>query len=106
MIRVAAGSGSRCFPLYLSGALMAAPGEQPAACRRRNSPAGQGGPALRVRGRLGGRRVVLVSPRTTVFHETLNFRFADDHDLEMACFPFNVADSAGTISAMMRDLLR
>ena len=49
---------------------------------------------------------VLVYPRTTVFHETLNFRFADDHDLEMACFPFNVADSAGTISAMMRDLLR
>ena len=56
--------------------------------------------------RYGCRRVVLVYPRTTVFHETLNFRFADDHDLEMACFPFNVADSAGTISAMMRDLLR
>ena len=37
-----------------------------------------------------------------MFHETLNFRFADDHDLEMACFPFNVADSAETISAMMR----
>ena len=54
----------------------------------------------------GGRCVVLVYPRTTVFHETLNFRFADDHDLEMACFPFNVADPAGTISAMMRDLLR
>ncbi len=56
--------------------------------------------------RYGCRRVVLVYPRTTVFHETLNFRFADDHDLEMACFPFNVADSAETISAMMRDLLR
>ena len=41
-----------------------------------------------------------------MFHETLNVRFADDHDLEMACVPFNVADSAGTISAMMRDLLR
>ena len=56
--------------------------------------------------RYGCRRVVLVYPRTTVFHETLNVRFADDHDLEMACVPFNVADSAGTISAMMRNLLR
>ena len=36
----------------------------------------------------------------------LKFRFVDDHDLEMACFPFNVADSAGTVGAMMRDLLR
>ena len=53
----------------------------------------------------GCRRVVLVYPRTAAFHETLNFRFVDDHDLEMACFPFNVADSAGTIGAMMRDLL-
>ena len=56
--------------------------------------------------RYGCRRVVLVYPRSTAFHETLNFRFADDHDLEMACFPFNVADSAGTVDAMMRDLLR
>ena len=56
--------------------------------------------------RYGCRRVVLVYPRTPAFHETLKFRFVDDHDLEMACFPFNVADSAGTVGAMMRDLLR
>ena len=56
--------------------------------------------------RYGCRRVVLVYPRTTAFHEPLIFRFLDDLDLEMACFPFNVADSAGTIRTMMRDLLR
>ena len=56
--------------------------------------------------RYGCRRVVLVYPRTTAFHETLHFRFVDDQSLEMACFPFNVADSAGTVGAMMRDLLR
>ncbi len=55
--------------------------------------------------RYGCRRVMLVYPRTTVFHETLRFRFVDDHDLELACFPFNVADAAGTIGKMMRDLL-
>ena len=43
---------------------------------------------------------------TTAFRETLNFRFVDDLDLEMACYPFNVADSAGTVDEMMRDLLR
>ena len=56
--------------------------------------------------RYGCRRVVLVYPRTTAFRETLIFRFVDDYDLEMACLPFNVADSAGTVGAMMRDLLR
>ena len=56
--------------------------------------------------RYGCRRVVLVYPKTTAFHETHNFRFVDDHDLEMACFPFNVTDSAGTVGAMMQDLLR
>ena len=56
--------------------------------------------------RYGCRRVVLVYPRTTAFQETLRFRFVDDHDLELACFPFNVTDSAGTVGAMMRDLLR
>ena len=55
--------------------------------------------------RYGCRRVVLVYPRTTAFHETLRFRFVDDRDLEMACFPFDVADSAGAVGAMMRDLL-
>ena len=56
--------------------------------------------------RYGCRRVVLVYPRTTAFHEPLIFRFVDDLDLEMACFPFNVADPAGTVRTMMRDLLR
>ena len=56
--------------------------------------------------RYGCRRVVLVYPRTSAFHETLRFRFVDDGDLELACFPFDVADSAGTVDALMRDLLR
>ncbi len=54
--------------------------------------------------RYGCRRVVLVYPRTTAFRETLHFRFVEDHDLEMVCFPFNVADSAGAVGAMMREL--
>ena len=56
--------------------------------------------------RYGCRRVVLVYPRTTAFHETLIFRFVDDYNLEMACFPFDVADTRGTVGAMTRDLLR
>ena len=56
--------------------------------------------------RYGCRRVVLVYPRTTAFHEPLTFRFVDAVDLEMACFPFHVADSAGTVRKMVRDLLR
>ncbi|MXY22918.1 MAG: hypothetical protein F4Y45_00120 [Acidobacteria bacterium] len=51
-------------------------------------------------------RVVLLYPRTTEFHHPLIFRFPDDLDLEMACFPFNVADPAGAVGALMRDLLR
>ena len=51
------------------------------------------------------RRVVLIYPRTTAFREAPVFRFVDDR-LEMACFPFNVADSDGTVAAMMQDLLR
>ena len=47
----------------------------------------------------------LVYPRTTAFRETINFRFVDDPDLEMACYPFDVDDSAGTVDAMMRGLL-
>ncbi|MDD9988694.1 MAG: McrC family protein [Spirochaetaceae bacterium] len=54
--------------------------------------------------RYGCRRVVLVYPRTKAFRETLLFRFADGGDLEMACFPFNVADPAGTVGALMREL--
>ena len=54
--------------------------------------------------RYGCRRVVLVYPRTTAFRETIVFRFVDDHDLEMACFPFDVEDSAATVGTMMREL--
>ena len=54
--------------------------------------------------RYGCRRVVLVYPRTKAFRETLVFRFVDGGDLEMACFPFNVADPAGTVRALMREL--
>ena len=44
-------------------------------------------------------------PRTTVFRETLIFRFVNDPDLEMA-FPFDVDDSSGTVGVMMRELPR
>ena len=54
--------------------------------------------------RYGCRRVVLVYPRTEAFRETLVFRFVDGGDLEMACFPFNVADPAGAVDALMREL--
>ena len=54
--------------------------------------------------RYGCRRVVLVYPRTTAFCETLHFRFVEDHGLKMTCFPFNVADSANAVGAMMREL--
>ena len=54
--------------------------------------------------RYGCRRVVLVYPRTKAFRETLVFRFVDGGDLEMACFPFNVADPAGTVGALTREL--
>ena len=56
--------------------------------------------------RYGCRRVVLAYPRTTVFRETLMFRFVDAPDLELACFPFDVDDVSGTVGAMMRDLPR
>ena len=56
--------------------------------------------------RYGCRRVVLVYPRTRAFHETLHFRFLNGRELEMACFPFNVADCAGSVGAMTRGLLR
>ena len=55
--------------------------------------------------RYGCRRVVLVYPRTTAFREPFIFRFLDAPDLEMACFPFNVADSSESVRTMMRDLL-
>ncbi len=54
----------------------------------------------------GCRRVVLVYPKTTEFSQTLRFRFDENPDLELACFPFDVADPAGTIEKMMQELLR
>ena len=56
--------------------------------------------------RYGCRRVALVYPRTTAFHEPLVFRFPEDLDLELACFPFDVTDPAGTVGTLMRNLLR
>lgn len=50
--------------------------------------------------RYGCRRVVLVYPRTPAFRETVRFRFAGDHDLEMDCFPFDVSDAAASVQAM------
>ena len=55
--------------------------------------------------RYGCRRVVLVYPRAPAFRETIVFRFADDHHLEMACFPFDVDDSAGAVGQMTRECL-
>ena len=49
---------------------------------------------------------MLVYPRTRALHETLHFRFLNGSNLEMACFPFNVADGARSVGAMTRDLLR
>ena len=46
------------------------------------------------------RRVVLVYPRTTAFRETVRFKIAGDHDLEMDCFPFDVSDAAESVQAM------
>ena len=54
----------------------------------------------------GCRRVVLVYPKTTGFSQTLRFRFDENPDLELACFPFDVADPAGTIEKMIQELLR
>ena len=53
----------------------------------------------------GCRRVVLIYPKTAAFRETTVFRFVDDHDLDLACLPFDVEDSAATVGTMMRDLL-
>ena len=51
------------------------------------------------------RRVVLVYPRTTAFREPIIFRFLGNRDLEMSCFPFNLADPAEAVRIMMRHLL-
>ena len=55
--------------------------------------------------RYGCRRVILVYPRTPDFHQTLHFRFVSGRNLDMDCFPFNVADCAGSVGMMMRELL-
>ena len=56
--------------------------------------------------RYGCRRVVLLYPRTPAFRETVKFRFVDEDDLELACFPFDVANPKESIGTMMRHLLR
>ena len=53
----------------------------------------------------GCRRVVLVYPKTTAFRKTVRFRFDEDPELELACFPFDAADPGGTIKKMMQELL-
>lgn len=53
----------------------------------------------------GCRRVVLVYPKTTGFSQTLRFRFDKNPELELACFPFDVADPAKTVEKMMQKLL-
>ena len=50
--------------------------------------------------RYGRRRVVLVYPRTAGFREMVWFRFSGDEELEMACFPFDVGDAAGSVGGM------
>ena len=55
--------------------------------------------------RYGCRRVGLIYPSTTAFREPHVFRFLDDLDLELVCFPFDVTDSAGAVGTLMRALL-
>lgn len=52
----------------------------------------------------GCRRVVLVYPRTAAFRGTVRFRFAGDEDLELACFPFDVSDAAGSVGGLVGEL--
>ncbi len=56
--------------------------------------------------RYGCRRVALVYPQTAAFRKTLRFRFQDEPALELACFPFNVENPGGTVSALMQELRR
>ncbi|MXZ71106.1 MAG: hypothetical protein F4Z04_06320 [Acidobacteria bacterium] len=48
---------------------------------------------------------MLVYPRTAAFHKPVTFRFTDPHELEMVCFPFELADPAGAVGTLMEDLL-
>ena len=53
----------------------------------------------------GCRRVVLVYPGTARFRDRLTFRFVGDGELELGCFPFDVADAAESVREMMRALM-
>ena len=52
--------------------------------------------------RYGCRRVVLVYPRTAEFREVVGFRFAGESDLDLLCFPFDVADAEGGVEGVVR----
>ena len=52
----------------------------------------------------GCRRVVLVYPKTTMFSEAIQFRFLNK-ELTLDCFPFDVTDPKGAVSAIMHNLL-
>ena len=56
----------------------------------------------------GSQRVVLVYPRTTEFRETQSFRFVGHREpnLELDCFPFDLADAEGSVRTMMQFLAR
>ena len=50
----------------------------------------------------GCRQVNLVYPRTESFRETLYFRFVGDRELNLSCFPFDVADAVGSVHSITR----
>ncbi|MCY3808137.1 MAG: McrC family protein [Gemmatimonadetes bacterium] len=56
----------------------------------------------------GSQRVVLVYPRTAGFRETQSFQFVGHREpnLELDCFPFDVADAKGSVREMMQFLAR
>ena len=49
-------------------------------------------------------RVALLYPQTTHFRKPVRFQFNDKPDLELMCFPFNVADPAKTVDNIIREL--
>ena len=53
----------------------------------------------------GCRGVVLVHPRTAEFGETVRFSFAGDVDVELACFPFDVSDAAGSVAQVLTEVV-
>ena len=56
--------------------------------------------------RYGCRRVVLVYPRTAEFREMVSFRFAEEKDLELLCFPFDISDAKGTVRGVVTGVVR